>query len=122
MKTTVTAAVSLILAGCAALPQRDDAIQIKSIDRYASELSFAPAPRTSAKTSWPADDWWKTYGDPQLDQLVDEALAGSPTLAVADARLRRAQALVSVAGSADEPQITANAAATEQKQTYNYLS
>src|SRR5262249_62253532 len=73
-------------------------------------------------TSWPADTWWKAYGDAQLDTLVDEALASSPTLAVADARLRRAQSLADVAGAANKPQLNASASATEQKQSYNYLS
>src|SRR5271170_3574610 len=42
-------------------------------------------------SAWPTDQWWRSYGDPQLDTLVDEALAGSPTLAIAQARLRAAQ-------------------------------
>jgi len=42
--------------------------------------------------AWPADLWWHAYGDPQLDALVAEALAGSPSLEIAQARLRAAQA------------------------------
>src|SRR5947207_11566414 len=38
--------------------------------------------------AWPAEGWWRGLGDPQLDALVDEALAGSPSLEVAQARLR----------------------------------
>ena len=26
---------------------------------------------------WPADEWWRAYGDPQLDTLETAALAGS---------------------------------------------
>ena len=122
MRTAVTLAVTLIMAGCAALPHSDGNIAIKSIDKYASEQSFAPPAPATSTTAWPADEWWKTYGDAQLDQLVDEALVGSPTLAIADARLRRAQSLVDVAGSANKPQISANTSATEQKQSYNYLT
>ena len=47
--------------------------------------------------AWPADGWWRSYGDPQLDALVDEALAGSPSLEIAQARLRAAQAQTVVA-------------------------
>jgi NodT family efflux transporter outer membrane factor (OMF) lipoprotein len=46
---------------------------------------------------WPAERWWTRFEDPQLDALLDEALAASPTLAVAAARMRRAQAMVDAA-------------------------
>jgi Outer membrane efflux protein len=118
VKTTVVLLSALTAVGCASLPRNGEQIAIKGIGQYETAQSFT-APVT---TSWPADAWWKSYGDAQLDTLVDEALANSPTLAVADARLRRARSLVDVAGAANKPQVNANAAATEQKQTYNYLS
>lgn len=37
--------------------------------------------------------WWRRLGSPQLDALIDEALAASPTLAAAQATLRQAQEL-----------------------------
>src|SRR3990167_4389279 len=37
--------------------------------------------------------WWRHLGSPQLDALIDEALAASPTLASAQATLRQAQEL-----------------------------
>ena len=118
MKTTVALLSALTLAGCASLPRNGAKIAIKGIGQYATSQSFA-AP---AATHWPSDAWWKAYGDAQLDTLVGEALASSPTLAVADARLRRARSLVDVAGAADKPQLNAGASATEQKQSYNYLT
>ena len=36
---------------------------------------------------WPRTRWWTVFGDAQLDGLVEEALAGSPTLRVARARV-----------------------------------
>ena len=36
--------------------------------------------------------WWKSYHDPVLDRLVDEALANNDSLAVAGARLQQAKA------------------------------
>ena len=47
---------------------------------------------TVQEQSWPVDAWWKAFGDPQLDKLMDEALAGAPTLTIAEARLHAAQA------------------------------
>jgi NodT family efflux transporter outer membrane factor (OMF) lipoprotein len=58
---------------------------------------LAPPLAPQADMEWPAEDWWKLYKDPQLDALMSEALAQSPTLDLAAARLRLAQAVASVA-------------------------
>jgi NodT family efflux transporter outer membrane factor (OMF) lipoprotein len=47
-----------------------------------------------------ADRWWGAFQDPQLDALVDEALARSPTLAEAHAHLASAEALATQARAA----------------------
>ena len=112
-------AFAAVLAACAQLPRdepRDPSP--RPMDRYATERSFGGA----AAAAWPAGTWWSTYGDPQLARLIDEALAGSPSIATADARLRRARALAQSADAARSPQLNFNAAITEQKQSYNYLS
>ena len=62
--------------------------QAKAIAGYAADQSFA-APTTDS----PQDRWWTAYKDPQLDQFIAEALAGSPDLAQAEARVRQAVAL-----------------------------
>lgn len=54
--------------------------------------------------AWPDRRWWQAYGDPQLDAWVEQALAGSPDLAMAEARVRQAQALAGVAEAAQAPQ------------------
>ena len=66
--------------------------------------------------------WWKAYGDPQLDSLIEEGLAGSPSVAIADARLRRARAAQDSARGSLAPTVSASSSFTEQKQSYNYLS
>jgi NodT family efflux transporter outer membrane factor (OMF) lipoprotein len=57
---------------------------------------------------WPTVDWWRTYQDPQLNSWVEAALAGNPTLAVAQARVRNAQALAAVNAAALAPQVNGN--------------
>ena len=64
-------------------------------------------------------EWWRGFEDAQLNQLVAQALEGSPSLKLAQARLRRAQAATEVADSATLPQIGADASATHQKYTAN---
>lgn len=108
------AAGAVALAGCAAVPKLDPAPQPATAAQYASARSLdAPA------AQWPVDRWWTAYGDAQLDALMDQALAGSPTLAEATARLRAAQARAEQARGATLPQLSASAQAAEAKQSYN---
>ncbi|WP_347092659.1 efflux transporter outer membrane subunit [Sphingomonas parapaucimobilis] len=47
--------------------------------------------------------WWTLFGNPALDALVDEALRANTDIATAEARLRQAQAQMSVAQAARLP-------------------
>jgi NodT family efflux transporter outer membrane factor (OMF) lipoprotein len=70
-----------------------------------------------ASQEWPRDQWWQDFGDPQLDTLVSEALAGSPTVAQAAARLRVALAHADLARAARLPSAGAIATARESRIT-----
>jgi len=50
---------------------------------------------------WPAAQWWRAYGDEQLDRWIELAAQGSPTLAMAAARVRQAKAMAGVVESAE---------------------
>jgi len=70
-----------------------------------AERSLEGAQLTPA--AWPTEDWWKRFGDPQLDALIDEALIQSPAIGIARARLDRAAALAVAAGAPLEAQANA---------------
>ena len=106
---------ALLTSACATMPDAAPARIAKAPEAYATTQTL-PASDTAA---WPVDTWWKAYGDAQLDALVDEALSGSPTLAQAEARLRRAQALANQAKAAQLPSISANGGLERAKQSYN---
>jgi NodT family efflux transporter outer membrane factor (OMF) lipoprotein len=106
---------ALALAGCATVPKLAAAPKPTEATAYATAESFQ-----GPQAQWPTDTWWTAYGDPQLDRLMGEALAGSPTLAQAAARLRSAQARSQEARAATLPSLSANAQAAENKQSYNY--
>lgn len=53
--------------------------------------------------------WWRAFGDPQLDRLVADATAGSPTLAAALARVRQADAVLASRGAELGPNVTLDA-------------
>jgi NodT family efflux transporter outer membrane factor (OMF) lipoprotein len=107
-------ALAAALGACAHVPDLGAAPKARPVTAYAVEKSFASPPR-----DWPSQSWWTAYGDPQLDRLMDEALAGAPTLAQARARLEKAQAQVELARGARAPQVDLNAQAAEVKQSYN---
>lgn len=54
------------------------------------------------------------YRDPQLDQWISDALADSPTLAMARDRVRHAQAMAGVARAELAPQLNGNLSMTRQ--------
>ena len=56
--------------------------------------------------------WWARLEDPLLSALVAQALAGSPDLKSARARLRQARALRAAAGAERFPTVSASAAAS----------
>jgi NodT family efflux transporter outer membrane factor (OMF) lipoprotein len=65
--------------------------------------------------AWPDSQWWTQFQDPQLNQLIAEGLAGSPTLRVAEARTRAALAQARVAQSARLPQADAKGSVTRER-------
>jgi NodT family efflux transporter outer membrane factor (OMF) lipoprotein len=62
-----------------------------------------------------AADWWTLLRSPALDGTVKEAIAGSPTIAGAKARLAEAQQVVVAANSALYPQVNFAASVSRQK-------
>ncbi|MBD1550823.1 efflux transporter outer membrane subunit [Pseudomonas typographi] len=97
-------AVSLSLGGCigtggivahSAAPKAEALATDDAIDHARREAG------------WPADQWWQAYADRQLNAWVAKAVNGSPTLAMAAARVRLAQAAAGLAEASEAPQIDA---------------
>ena len=102
--------------GCAQLPHMDSPPALKKVEQLSSSNSFS-----APSVAWPGDEWWRAYGDAQLDALIEEALRGSPDLELAQARVHAAMAAVQGAHATRLPEVTGTAAFTEQKQSYNNL-
>lgn len=73
--------------------------------------AFAPreevpiAGLATTQAGWPQPEWWKRYGDPQLDRIVELAMRGSPDLEQAEARYRAAMRAVDSARADLNPQV-----------------
>lgn len=92
--------LALSLGACATIP--GDAPRETMMTARSAGLAPGATPRVQA-------DWWTGLSDPQLNSIMIEALAGSPTLSAAIARIRRADAALAEQRSALSPQITADA-------------
>jgi outer membrane protein, multidrug efflux system len=68
-----------------------------------------------AATVWPAADWWRGFGSPQLDQFIGQAQSSNDDLAAAIARVTQADAQVRIAGAALLPSLDLGADATRQR-------
>ena len=107
-------AAAAALTACATVPRLGPAPEPKPATAYATRESF-----TAPATEWPDDHWWTSYGDPQLDRLIDEALVGSPDLVQAETRVRGAQAIAEQTNSALLPHLTVGGTVQGLKQSYN---
>ena len=105
LKLTALAA-ALAVAGCADMSGIATQAQLRQPASFKLDAG-APA-------SVPAQ-WWRAFGDEQLDRLVEQALAGNPNLRIAQARLARAQASSDIAGAALRPQVNGSFEAMRQR-------
>ena len=55
-----------------------------------------------------AGAWWKSFGSPELDKVMDEALAGNQSVAAADASLERLRQEAAATRGAQQPQVGVN--------------
>src|SRR2546422_5224194 len=92
---------ALLLAGCAGL--KPDYTK-PAVDLPAGWRD-APADGVQARDA----RWWKVYGDPVLDRLVDEALAHNANVMLAIARVDEARAALSATSADQRPQVNASA-------------
>lgn len=87
-------ALALLAAACAPIP---------TLPQAQPELPPQALGLPDGGTSAPQSRWWQGYQDAQLDALIERALAQSPSLALARARVAKAEALVGHAEAADRP-------------------
>lgn len=80
-----------------------------------------PQPLEAGLTPEPADlaRWWRGFGQPQLDSLIDRALEGNLDLREAAARVRESRAIRGITTADQFPTVDARAAASQQRSSGN---
>lgn len=115
LATATACAMVLALSACAS-PDLGPRPQMRAPADLQSTRSLNANPLVEA---WPDDQWWTAYGDAGLNGLVAEALASSPDVAAAVARIRQARGAEQTAGAALLPQIDGQGSGGFTKQSYN---
>ena len=103
----LTSTIVIALAGCA------NPSGIVSNSKLVDPAKVGVSSLTG-QAALPAE-WWQGFGDTVLASLIDQAVAGSPTLRVAEARLARAAANAGTARAAEGPQLNGAFDATRQR-------
>jgi outer membrane protein, multidrug efflux system len=104
-----------LLAGCAGAPPQPP----PKLEMPAAWKVEAPWRESAPNDAAARGPWWQRFGDPQLDALERQALAASPTLAVAAARLQQARSAADVANAGLFPQIGVAGRAGRQRISAN---
>ncbi|MCE7602951.1 efflux transporter outer membrane subunit [Vibrio fluvialis] len=113
---SLTLLSTLILTGCSTPNHSSELGTVADAADLQSQQTFA----NHAEMDWPSDHWWERYQDAQLNQLINEAFAQSPTLQIAMARMKNAQGIAQQAGAARSVNVGLSASATESKVSYQY--
>ena len=108
IRTLIITASALTLAACAVGPAyhapNEPPVALTKVDPQ--KLTPAPA----------ASDWWKAFGDPELDRLIDRALAANLDVRIAVDRVKEARALFRDTQLDQFPRVTTEAAYSRSKQ------
>lgn len=91
--------LAAVLVGCASAPPAPSAAVLTPA-AWNAALPAGAAP-------WNLPAWWRAFDDPVMNPIVEAALAASPSLAVAAARVERAKASRVAAASASLPRVQA---------------
>ncbi len=112
MKRLLSTVLVLALSGCALMEPGTEPV---------ATLDAAKLGLSGQSVVWPTTEWWKRYGDQQLNALIDEALANSPSLTAAQARLALANAAVGSARAPLFPKVDANYTLNREKISNTYI-
>ncbi len=94
-----------LLAGCATSSEQSDGVVLPKDVHWSAE---SPGQRASS-------EWWKSFGDPHLTELITRALRDNPDMAIAAARVREARASVTATDADLLPRLDAKLAQQDQR-------
>jgi len=100
----------LLLGGCS-----PHTVQREPTPPIELAAGFASKPAQVQSSGQAPERWWKAFGDPKLDELVDAALARNFDMHAAWARVAQARAGADMAGAGSMPSVDASAGAAYRR-------
>lgn len=104
--------ISVLLSACASYS--GIAPEFKTLD-----LAAVHGQSTQPYGEWPKNDWYRELNNSELTRLIEQALADSPTVQAAVAKLNRGKAASGLAESALWPQTGASLSTTHERFSEN---
>jgi len=104
----------LALSACALIRHDEKPLTPNASDqiRIAEDIQFSNG-------NWPSQQWWRTYGNAQLDALVERALDSSPTIVIARTRVAQAKSDIDLVRAGTNLQVTALGAVDRERVSSN---
>jgi NodT family efflux transporter outer membrane factor (OMF) lipoprotein len=107
-------AAACALAGCTVGPDYRGAPSVAPEATHAA--SFVRTPATGIVSTPAPAQWWLALNDPQLNALIDAALAHNPDVRIAQARLREARSQLQQQRANNAPKVSASAASVRMRE------
>ncbi len=109
-----TFCLSLFLTGCNPVGPNYVRPQIDSPTKWSEAKE-----QTEVKGAIEQTAWWKSFGDPVLDNLIEQAVKTNLDIQQAQARIIQARADIVTAGAAGLPSVNTSASITRSKDSKN---
>lgn len=116
LPVTVALGLATLLASCSLAPHYERP-QVEAPETY-KELA-GDWQQTPVGDAIPRGDWWRAFGDPQLDSIEERLAQGNQDLQAAAARYAQARAIARQANAARLPALGAGASATRARGSAN---
>ncbi|MGA2052204.1 MAG: efflux transporter outer membrane subunit [Opitutales bacterium] len=108
------ASVALLLNGCNVGPDYHPPTTQNVPKQWSEPLAGGETAQPD-----PAAAWWKNFHDPELDSLINRAIAANLDLQMAEDRVRQARAQYGIANSDFLPTLDGSASFSQQQQSQN---
>lgn len=108
MKTILSLSIAIALSGCALIPTYERP-QVDTPEHYKTGKN------QQASTIQVSEQWWKDFGDAELNSLVSSALLYNQDLLAAQARVKESQANARIAATALVPRIDGSGGYARQR-------
>lgn len=119
MKKKLLVILFVLMSGCSYLPRVGPDFVRPAPDVPEHWTSLRTGEQGAKEIGGDIKGWWKVFGDPLLDQLVEKAIAGNYDYKIAQSRIREARAALTIAGAALLPAVDSSASFSRQQRSQN---